>query len=427
MTQLEDNLLGPKSLSFHPCLLPKLQIPHISPGLVLGGKLKGGVRGGFGPRVERLGGSGVSSDRSIRALMSVDGGLGVGNRVEITLFIKISYNLRCNRFPSSYPSCAIKCPRALKTVCGRLEIVDRRDYQALISAAGAPSSPPPLSLNDDRVPGGQRHNRAEPPRCGRVCGRGVWGACCICRKSGSRQRRANGLTLTAVLADAEFGDVTAFRVALHRLRLPYAVGILSHLTVFATRPRLVRPISTPRGRPRTRWRMVRPIVPIAAISVASSHVAQRGIAPTPGPLHRRACHARSRVVPWSARTRDLAALREGGGTHTPTEVLPRQSAGVGFVAGACPIGASALVHRAAVPRTQERARPRSFRRTHLAWLATPRRLDGCGPRVHPTRADAPWRRRPNISGRARHRARNPYRLAVCGETTLHALDESGET
>ena len=78
-----------------------------------------------------------------------------------------------------------------------------------------------------------------------------------------RQARASGLRLTAVLADAEFGDVTAFRAALHRLRLAYAVGISSHLTVFATRPRLVRPAAIPRGRPRTRWRMVRPVVPIA--------------------------------------------------------------------------------------------------------------------------------------------------------------------
>jgi SRSO17 transposase len=78
-----------------------------------------------------------------------------------------------------------------------------------------------------------------------------------------RQARASGLTLTAVLADAEFGDVTAFRAALHRLRLCYAVGISSHLTVFATRPRLVRPAPILRGRPRTRWRMVRPLVPIA--------------------------------------------------------------------------------------------------------------------------------------------------------------------
>jgi len=78
-----------------------------------------------------------------------------------------------------------------------------------------------------------------------------------------RQARASGLTLTAVLADAEFGDVTAFREALHRLRLPYAVGISSRLTVFATRPRLVPPGPIPHGRPRTRWRLVRPIRPIA--------------------------------------------------------------------------------------------------------------------------------------------------------------------
>ena len=86
-----------------------------------------------------------------------------------------------------------------------------------------------------------------------------------------RQARASGLTLTAVLADAEFGDVTAFRAALHRLRLSYAVGISSHLTVFAPRPRLRRPAPVPRGRPRTRWRMVRPFVPIAVCAL----IAQR--------------------------------------------------------------------------------------------------------------------------------------------------------
>ena len=78
-----------------------------------------------------------------------------------------------------------------------------------------------------------------------------------------RQARAAGLTLTAVLADAEFGDVTAFRAALHRLRLPYAVGISSHLTVFTMRPRLITPAANRRGRPRTRLRMVRPAPAIA--------------------------------------------------------------------------------------------------------------------------------------------------------------------
>ena len=57
------------------------------------------------------------------------------HRGEITHFIAIAYSFSCKRFPSSYPSFAIRCPRALKTLCGRIEIVDRRDYQALISAA----------------------------------------------------------------------------------------------------------------------------------------------------------------------------------------------------------------------------------------------------------------------------------------------------
>ena len=38
-THLEDNLLGRESLSCHPCLLPKIRIPNISPGLVVGGKV----------------------------------------------------------------------------------------------------------------------------------------------------------------------------------------------------------------------------------------------------------------------------------------------------------------------------------------------------------------------------------------------------
>ena len=66
-----------------------------------------------------------------------------------------------------------------------------------------------------------------------------------------RQVRAAGFTLTAVIADAEFGDVTAFRTALHRLRLPYALGISSHLTVFTQRPRVRRPTNNRRGRRRT--------------------------------------------------------------------------------------------------------------------------------------------------------------------------------
>jgi SRSO17 transposase len=84
-----------------------------------------------------------------------------------------------------------------------------------------------------------------------------------------RQARAARLTLTAVLADAEFGDVTAFRAALHRLQLPYAVGISSHLTVFTTRPRVRVPEANRRGRPRTRLHMVKTVVPVAVREFAT--------------------------------------------------------------------------------------------------------------------------------------------------------------
>lgn len=67
-----------------------------------------------------------------------------------------------------------------------------------------------------------------------------------------RHVRASGFQLRGVLADAEFGNNSVFRATLHRLRLPYAVGVASELTVFLGTPRLRRPAQLPRGRPRTR-------------------------------------------------------------------------------------------------------------------------------------------------------------------------------
>jgi len=67
-----------------------------------------------------------------------------------------------------------------------------------------------------------------------------------------RQVRASGITVTGVLADAEFGDSGLFRAMLHRVRLSYAVGISSTQTVFLGRPRLVPPPRGTGGRPRTR-------------------------------------------------------------------------------------------------------------------------------------------------------------------------------
>ena len=69
-----------------------------------------------------------------------------------------------------------------------------------------------------------------------------------------RRSRAAGLTVTAVVADAEYGDNSTVRQALHRLRLPYAVGIWPTLTVFRGTPtlRIDRTQPPPRNR-RAGW------------------------------------------------------------------------------------------------------------------------------------------------------------------------------
>jgi len=91
-----------------------------------------------------------------------------------------------------------------------------------------------------------------------------------------RQVRASGLTITAVVADAEFGDCTAFRQVLHHLRLPYALGVSSTLTVFQGTPPL-QPASArtePRGgRPRTRPRLPVGVTPISLRALAEAQPA----------------------------------------------------------------------------------------------------------------------------------------------------------
>jgi SRSO17 transposase len=53
-----------------------------------------------------------------------------------------------------------------------------------------------------------------------------------------RRTRAAAVTLTAVVADAEYGDNSTVRQTLHRLRLPYALGISPTLTMFGGTPTL---------------------------------------------------------------------------------------------------------------------------------------------------------------------------------------------
>ena len=93
-----------------------------------------------------------------------------------------------------------------------------------------------------------------------------------------RRSRAAGLTLTADVADAEYGDNHIVRQTLHRLRLPYAVGISPTLTVFRGTPtlRLDRTQPSPRNR-REGW-PDQDAVSVRALSDALSPRAWRRVA-----------------------------------------------------------------------------------------------------------------------------------------------------
>lgn len=56
-----------------------------------------------------------------------------------------------------------------------------------------------------------------------------------------RQARAAGFRITAVLGDADFGDSATLRRTLHRLKLPYALGLSSTATVFRGTPAVAVP------------------------------------------------------------------------------------------------------------------------------------------------------------------------------------------
>jgi SRSO17 transposase len=86
-----------------------------------------------------------------------------------------------------------------------------------------------------------------------------------------RQIRAAGFDVTAVLGDAEFGDNATLRRALHRLKLPYALGISSTLTVFRGTPHVAVPPRKPgRSRPPTRLRLTDTSRPEAVRAIAAA-------------------------------------------------------------------------------------------------------------------------------------------------------------
>jgi SRSO17 transposase len=85
-----------------------------------------------------------------------------------------------------------------------------------------------------------------------------------------RQVRTSGITVTAVVGDAEFGDNATLRRTLHRAKLPYALGVSSTLTVFPGTPTLIAPPPlVGKGRPRTQ-RLLAPGVQSLTVSALAA-------------------------------------------------------------------------------------------------------------------------------------------------------------
>jgi SRSO17 transposase len=89
-----------------------------------------------------------------------------------------------------------------------------------------------------------------------------------------RQVRAAGITVTAVVGDAEFGDSATLRGTLHRAQLPYAFGVSSDLKVFLNTPRAYVPPSGSTGRPRTRLVLAPAVASVTAHAWAAAQPAR---------------------------------------------------------------------------------------------------------------------------------------------------------
>ena len=90
-----------------------------------------------------------------------------------------------------------------------------------------------------------------------------------------RQSRTSGITVTAVLGDAEFGDNATLRRTLHRAKLPYALGVSSTLTVFPGTPAVTAPAPlVGKGRHRTRRLLAPGVESIAVSAYAAAQPAQ---------------------------------------------------------------------------------------------------------------------------------------------------------
>ena len=86
-----------------------------------------------------------------------------------------------------------------------------------------------------------------------------------------RAAKAAGIPIGIVLADAGYGNETAWREALSKMELEYCVGIQSVTTVWAAGTGPVAPKTKDKiGRPRTRWQRVAGAKPLSVKGLAET-------------------------------------------------------------------------------------------------------------------------------------------------------------
>jgi len=126
-----------------------------------------------------------------------------------------------------------------------------------------------------------------------------------------REALAAGLDITAVVADTAYGDVMAFRAALHEWGLAYAVGISATTTVFRGTPQLIAPTRAAKQdgqrRPRPTLRKADRPVKVSTLAAALPPTAWRRITWRNGRNEPRAARfAACRVTPAQGWYRSVA-------------------------------------------------------------------------------------------------------------------------
>ena len=233
-----------------------------------------------------------------------------------------------------------------------------------------------------------------------------------------RQARTSGLTVTAVLGDAEFGDNATLRRTLHRAKLPYALGVSSTLSIFLGTPRLIDPAPlVGKGRPRVRPRLAPGVTP---------HVIRALAADQPAKAWRVISWRNGTQPPWRARfwARRVTPAHDWRERRVAPEVWLLCERDLGttprtkyyLVDLPATAALSALVRLAhqrwaieqQYQRTQRRTRPRSLRGALAARLAAARGPDSACVCVAASRTATPGPEAPDVADRAGDHDRDSY-------------------